>query len=157
MSDDIYSDEGTVYPVDRGEIIGKAGNTGNSYGPHLQFNGGQYAHLVNREPYPLENMAIEIHQTAVVKGFWQDPVPMDQYAAKLALIHSEVTEILEALRKRQGEDKVTEEFADVIIRLLDLFDVLADNGEAAPNIDQVVREKMEKNAQRPPRHGHHWG
>lgn len=170
MSENIYSDEGSVFPDDYASknatpqpmhVEIKSNRAGESYGPHLHFGDGMaYAHhnpLMERDRYPLENLATEIHGTAAAKGFWSAPEMMDKYAAKLALVHSEVTEILEALRKRQGEDKVTEEFADVIIRLLDLFDVLADSGEAAPNLDQVIKEKMEANEQRPPKHGHRWG
>lgn len=102
-------------------------------------------------------LAHEIHPVNVEKGFWADPVMMDKYVAKLALIHSEVTEVLEALRKSQGSDKVTEEFADILIRLFDLYDALVEAGEADPNLYRVMRDKMETNANRPNKHGNRWG
>ena len=86
-----------------------------------------------------------------------DPVMMDKYAAKLALIHSEVTEVLEALRKSQGIDKVTEEFADILIRTFDLYGTLVEDGEADPNLYAVMRDKMETNKNRPAKHGNRWG
>lgn len=99
----------------------------------------------------------EIHDTNVDKGFWSEPEMMDKYAAKLALIHSEVTEVLEALRKSHGPDKVTEEFADILIRTFDLYSTLVESGEAGPNLYKVMQDKMETNKVRAPKHGNRWG
>lgn len=105
----------------------------------------------------LDVLAKEIHPTNKKNGFWEEPVMMDKYVAKLALIHSEVTEVLEALRKSQGPDKVTEEFADVFIRSLDLYHVLVEAGEANPELYGIIQDKMKANASRPPKHGNRWG
>lgn len=104
-----------------------------------------------------DNLGREIHPTNVEKGFWTEPVMMDKYVAKLALIHSEVTEVLEALRKSQGKDKVTEEFADILIRTFDLYYRLVEDGEADPELFGVMKDKMKVNASRPPKHGNRWG
>jgi NTP pyrophosphatase (non-canonical NTP hydrolase) len=95
--------------------------------------------------------------TATEKGFWRDPSMMDVYAAKLALVHSEVTEVLEALRKSQGPDKVTEEFADIFIRCFDLHNKLAQAGEATPDLYRTILAKLEKNSGREAMHGNRWG
>lgn len=108
-------------------------------------------------PDEFDELAAEIHPTNVEKGFWGEPVLMDKWVAKLALIHSEVTEILEALRKNQGADAVTEEFSDVLIRVFDLHGELVEHGEATPGLYQTTRAKMEKNKNRPPKHGNRWG
>jgi NTP pyrophosphatase (non-canonical NTP hydrolase) len=97
------------------------------------------------------------HKTSSDKGFWKKPEMMDKYVAKLALIHSEVTEVLEALRKRQGADKVTEEFADIFIRAYDLHEKLVADGEATDDLQETIIRKMEANEARPALHGHRWG
>jgi len=105
----------------------------------------------------LVDLAHDLNKTSVSKGFWTEPEMMDKYVAKLALISSEVTEVLEALRKNQGKNKVTEEFADIIIRTLDLYAVLVDAGLAADGLDEVLELKAEANKARPALHGHVWG
>lgn len=102
-------------------------------------------------------LAKEIHVTNEEKGFWGDPEWMDKIAGKLALVHSEVTEVLEALRKSQGPVAVTEEFADIFIRCLDLHDVLVAHGEASPDLFQTILMKAAANRDRPPKHGNRWG
>lgn len=104
-----------------------------------------------------DDLAHEIHPVNVEKGFWDEPVMMDKYVAKLGLIHSEVTEVLEALRKEQGTDKVTEEFADILIRTFDLYGTLVEAGLADPDLYGVMSQKMETNKNRPTKHGNKWG
>lgn len=102
----------------------------------------------------------EIHQTAINKGFWDWDSEHDLYdkiCTKLALVHSEVTETLEALRKRQGPDKVSEEITDIIIRCLDLHAALVNLGFATDDIARFIDEKMRANAQRPMLHGRAFG
>ena len=55
-----------------------------------------------------------LHDTAIEKGFWDGEYTNDKVGLKLALVHSEVTEVLEALRKSHGSEKIVEEIADVI-------------------------------------------
>jgi len=105
----------------------------------------------------LRNLADRIHNTAKMKGFWKAPTMMDVYVAKICLIISEGVEIMEALRKDQGAQKVTEEFADLFIRALDVHHTLAQAGLADPNLELAIQSKMEKNDRRPVMHGHRWG
>lgn len=66
----------------------------------------------------------------------------------LALIHSEVSEALEELRQPEFSGaNFLEELADVILRTCDLAGGLTDNFES------YVLEKMEKNRNRPHKHG----
>lgn len=70
------------------------------------------------------------HETAVDCGWWADPetgAPIQRNTGELiALIHSEVSEGLEADRKGLNDDKLTDrpglevELADAILRILDL-------------------------------------
>lgn len=66
--------------------------------------------------------------------------------AILALVHSEVSEALEAFRKDEKEHFL-EEMADVVIRVLDCTAGLD------LDIDAAIRTKLEKNKTRGFRHG----
>jgi NTP pyrophosphatase (non-canonical NTP hydrolase) len=102
-------------------------------------------------------LAKSIHPVNVEKGFWEPPVMMDKYVAKMMLVVTETAEVVEALRKSQGKDKVTEEFADIFIRALDLYGTLVDDGEADSRLYGVLIEKLEANKDRAPKHGNRWG
>lgn len=101
--------------------------------------------------------AVRTHKTARDKGFYADPVIMDKVAGKLALVHSEVTEVLEALRKNQGKDKVTEEFCDIFIRAGSLHEWLVELDLATDDLDERMSLVMDRNDARPAMHGHRWG
>lgn len=104
-----------------------------------------------------DDLGNEIHPTNVKNGFWGPPEMMDKYVAKIALIHSEASEVMEALRKRKGTSSVTEEFADIFIRSLDLYAVLVEAGEADAGLYRIMLNKMEVNKERKALHGHRWG
>lgn len=106
----------------------------------------------------LDITAKMLHGTAVSKGFWDSYDPDDSftfYAKQLAMVHSEVTEVLEAIRKDQGEEKVVEEIADIIIRVLDFYEGLKRTGEISNSLslDDIMVQKSKINVQRPERHG----
>ena len=87
----------------------------------------------------------EIHQNAVDHLFWQSPVNI---AEKLCLIHSEISEAMEADRSREPtKNNIGEELADIIIRTLDLAEYLGFN------MDIEVSRKHQINKARPIRHG----
>lgn len=106
----------------------------------------------------------EIHALAVSKG-WYDCVDVDHperlspdfFPAKLALVHSELSEALEAYRKHglplpwyepnMGEGSIPEELADAVIRIMDLAGLLHIDLEA------VILPKHAYNQKRPYRHG----
>lgn len=92
------------------------------------------------------------------KAIWQNAQdhgwhnPPANLTTDLLLIHSEVSEACEALRKGKlkmvdGDDSVEEELADAVIRI---FHVCEKNGF---DIAKAVRAKHVKNIQRPFRHG----
>lgn len=108
----------------------------------------------------------EIHENAVQKGFWEEPVNI---AEKLMLIVSEVAEMCEADRKKRRcfvvphthgsdegfkayflehvKDTFEDEMADTIIRLLDMAKKLD-----IP-LEEHIRAKMRYNSLRPYKHG----
>lgn len=102
----------------------------------------------------LNQLATEIHATATEKGFWDiDDLDVDFVLSKLALVHSEVSETLEAVRKSKGERAVVEEMADTIIRILDLYEGMKDSGWLESDFDEVMEAKMRYNTTRPQKHG----
>jgi NTP pyrophosphatase (non-canonical NTP hydrolase) len=103
--------------------------------------------------YGLDALAAVLHETAISKGFWEGPKNHDKIGNKLALVHSEVTEVLEAIRKNKGSKEVVEEMADVIIRLLDLYAAMMNAGFIQHSLDEELNNKMEINKDRQRLHG----
>jgi NTP pyrophosphatase (non-canonical NTP hydrolase) len=109
----------------------------------------------------LDEVSKEIHKNATEKGFWdymyQDNSPKADtfifYAKQLAMIHSETTEVLEALRKDKGQDQVVEELADILIRVFDLYEGLRFNGDVSDSLHETLEKKMGVNKERPRMHG----
>jgi len=106
----------------------------------------------------LDTLAKELNTTAREKGFWNDfdpEKPFVFYAKQIAMIHSEATEIMEAIRKDKGDEEVVEEIADLVIRTLDLFEGLKVTGEIDKDLslDSAIIQKSMKNKKRPHKHG----
>ena len=107
----------------------------------------------------LDTLADRLHDTAQNKGFWEPLARMDKqdffifYAKQIAMIHSEATEVLEALRKDKGEEAVVEEIADIIIRVLDLYKGLKVYYGDYPSLDKILMKKSITNQERPKLHG----
>ena len=100
----------------------------------------------------LTELSDKIHNTAVEKGFWNSAPDITFVLSKIALIHSEGSEVLEAVRKTQGSRAIAEELADVLIRTLDLYAGMKENYQL-PDLDSVMMSKMDKNSKRPHMHG----
>lgn len=103
--------------------------------------------------YGMDALAIELHDTAKSKGFWDYEVDFNFQAKQLAMIHSEATEVLEALRKDKGERYVVEECADIIIRVLDFWAGLKEAGVVSTSLDEAMAEKTAVNKTRERLHG----
>lgn len=112
----------------------------------------------------LLHLQTKIHDTAKAHGWWDDFDIADTGAyaryisTKLALIHSEISEALEELRKTPtvlmtyyGKDDKPEgfgiELADAIIRIMDLCAALG------IDLEKCIEEKMAYNETRSYRHG----
>lgn len=91
----------------------------------------------------INNLCTEAFEIAKSKG-WHDE--NRETGTLLALIHSEVSEALEADRKGDQEN-FNEELADVCIRVFDLC------GSRGIDLESAIQKKMERNKGRSYKHG----
>lgn len=101
----------------------------------------------------LDLLAALLHEMAREKGFWDGEYSNDKIGNKLALVHSEVTEVLEAIRKSKGSEHIVEEMADVIIRLLDIYASMRNEEQILHSLDEILEKKININKERPRLHG----
>ena len=101
----------------------------------------------------LDDLAEQLHETAVSKGFWPEDVDDIFIAKQCMMIVSEVTELMEAIRKDKGEEEIVMETADILIRTLDLYAGLVDAGHTTISLDYALQEKSNINKDRPHKHG----
>lgn len=107
----------------------------------------------------MDDLSHTLHAQAKEKGFYHPYENMNKedyvvfYLKQLAMVHSEVSEVLEAIRKEKGDDVVVEELADIIIRVLDFWAFLSMTQYTNKSLAKAVVDKMEKNRERPAMHG----
>ena len=98
--------------------------------------------------HALNDMRDHCHQTSVDAGWWDDEPSIETFATKIALIHSEVSEMLEGLRKGLPDDHLPDrsmeevEAADILIRLFDYA------GARGLDLAGAVQDKLSYNKQR---------
>lgn len=91
----------------------------------------------------INKLCSKAYETAKQKGWHDEP---RETGTLLALIHSEVSEALEADRKGDN-DNFAEELADVCIRIFDLC------GSKGIDLENAILQKMERNKSRSYKHG----
>ncbi len=96
----------------------------------------------------LNDLVTQCHDYAKRQGFWDYPDTSDVTLglAKMALVHTEVSEACEALR-RGDEENLEEELADILIRVFDFA------GSRCIDMERAIALKMEKNEKREHMHG----
>ena len=107
-----------------------------------------------RVHFTLNDLSQIIYSDNQKKGFWDDFEDTDTcLLSKHALIHSEISEASEAVRKPHKDEHCpqfnnhTIELADAIIRILDLC------GACSIDIGGAVLAKLKYNKTRPYKHG----
>lgn len=99
----------------------------------------------------IRTMQHAVHQNAVEHGWWDEP---REDGTCIALMHSELSECVEALRKGDFPDKhcapmgnAVVELADVVIRIMDFCE------RKKWNLGKAIIAKHEANKARPHMHG----
>ena len=91
----------------------------------------------------IRDWQVDVHTNAKKHGWYDTKREVPEL---LCLIHSEISEALEAYRV-DDQDSLREELADVAIRLLDMCEFLK------IDLESEIDAKHKKNLQRPYRHG----
>lgn len=103
--------------------------------------------------FQLEQLQQQVYAANEAQGFWDGP-GNDNNASKIALMHSELSEALEADRKGiESDDKIPDftgleaELADTVIRILDF------SGRHNLRLGDAIQAKLLFNLTRPYKHG----
>jgi len=99
---------------------------------------------MQKEKWGIEKFIKECHSIAKEKGWWDSERNEGEL---IALMHSELSEALEAMRGHARIEDVAEELADCCIRIFDYC------GARNIDLEGALIKKIEYNKTRPYRHG----
>lgn len=99
---------------------------------------------MQKDKWDIRHFIRECHRIAKVKGWWDEERNDGEL---IALMHSELSEALEAMRAHSTKVAVAEELADCCIRIFDYC------GARNIDLEKTLLKKMEYNKTRPYRHG----
>jgi hypothetical protein len=98
-------------------------------------------------------LGADAHRNSAEHGFWDMGVNARNKGEMIALMHSELSEMLEGVRK-PGPDAHCPQFTSEEVEMADLLIRAADYWYAYDlRIDEAIVAKMKYNASRPPKHG----
>jgi len=98
----------------------------------------------------LAELAREAYTNAVDKGFWEDSSAKSAIATKVALIHTEISELHEAVMDPDLANEIEKEGADIVIRAIDLAASLGFSDKLIQGIIDDIEEEYEEDPNKVP-------